>query len=136
MHITAVPAAPGQARAVRDRTGATAAAPLPADAEVSGAEVSVDRVRAPGAGDGAVVHVYGGGFAPTGPGAERATARRLSKATGRLSKATGRPALRVDCRPAPAHPCPAVPDDALAARRSVLERGIPTPKAALVKELS
>lgn len=129
MHITAVLAAPGQARAVRDRTGATAAAPLPADAEVSGAEVSRDWVCAPGAGDGAVAYVHGGGFAHTVPKAERATAHRLSKAAGR-------PAPRVDYRPAPAHPCQAALDDVLAAWRSVLERGIPASKAALVKELS
>ncbi|MGW1374193.1 alpha/beta hydrolase [Streptomyces sp. NPDC002446] len=120
--VTTVPATPEQAQAVRDDLGSTAPASLPADAEVSG-----DWVRAPGAGDGAVIYVHGGGFAYTMPDAERAVAYRLSRATGR-------PVLRVDYRLAPAHPYPAALDDVLAAWRSVLDQGIPAAKVAFFGE--
>ncbi|MEV4927497.1 alpha/beta hydrolase fold domain-containing protein [Streptomyces roseoverticillatus] len=117
---------PNRAQAVRDRLGALFADParLPADAEVSG-----DWVRAPGAGDGAVVYVHGGGFAHTMPEAERVMAYRLSKATAR-------PVLRVDYRPAPAHPYPAALEDVLAAWRSVLDQGAPAAKIVLVGEFT
>ncbi|GGY10973.1 hypothetical protein GCM10010324_67260 [Streptomyces hiroshimensis] len=122
MNITTVPATPAQAAAVRDSLGAALAVSLPADAEVSG-----DWVRAPGAGDGAVVYVHGGGFAHTMPEAERVMAYRLSKATGR-------PVLRVNYRLAPAHPYPAALEDVLTAWQGVLDQGIPASKAVLFGE--
>ncbi len=122
LNVTAVPAAPGAARAARDRAGALIAAPLPADAEVHG-----DWVRAPGARGGAVVYVHGGGFVHTLPEAERVVAYRLSRATGR-------PVLRVDYRLAPAHPYPAALEDLLAAWQGVLDQGVPALDVVFVGE--
>ncbi|WP_249374670.1 DUF5701 family protein [Streptomyces sp. I05A-00742] len=112
MNVTTVPSSPEQAREVRDGLAAMPSVPLPPDAEVSG-----DWVSAPGAGDGAVLYVHGGGFAHTMPDAERLMAYRLSKATGR-------PVLRVDYRLAPAHPYPSALEDLLAAWQGVLDRGV------------
>lgn len=86
-----------------------------------------DRVRAPGARGGAVIYAHGGGFTDTMPEAERLMAYRLSKATGR-------PALRVDYRLAPTHPCPAALEDVLAAWRGVLDEGVPASQIVLVGE--
>ncbi|PJN35637.1 Virginiamycin B lyase [Streptomyces sp. CB02959] len=124
LNVTAVPAAPGQAQAARDRAGSLVAAPLPADAEVHG-----DWVRAPGARGGAVIYVHGGGFAHTMPEAERVMAYRLSQATGR-------PTLRVDYRLAPAHPYPAALEDLLAAWQAVLDEGVPASEVVFVGESS
>ncbi|GAA2672348.1 hypothetical protein GCM10010412_052330 [Nonomuraea recticatena] len=122
MNVTTIPSTPEQIAAVRGQLTAGAATPLPAEAEVSG-----DWVSAPGAGQGAVVYVHGGGFAHTNPEAERLVAYRLSKATGR-------PVLRVDYRLAPAHPYPEAMQDVLAAYQSVLDRGVPASEIVMFGE--
>ncbi len=122
LNVITVPAAPGAARAVRDRAAAPIAAPLPDDADVRG-----DWVRAPGARGGAVIYAHGGGFVHTMPEAERVMAYRLSRATGR-------PVLRVDYRLAPEHPYPAALEDVLAAWHSVLDAGVPAAEVVLAGE--
>lgn len=122
MQTTTIPATPEQSAASRDRTGGLFTADLPADALVDG-----DWITAPGAGEGAVVYVHGGGFAHTNPERERVLAYHFSAAARR-------PALRVEYRLAPAHPYPAALEDALAAYEAVLARGIAAEQVVFIGE--
>lgn len=66
---------------------------------------------------GVLLYLHGGGYV-------FGSARSHFGLVKRLSSASGLPALFVEYRRAPEHPFPAAADDALAAYRSLLDRGI------------
>ena len=65
---------------------------------------------------GAILYLYGGGYCVGSPRIHRAL-------TSRLAGAAGLPVFAADYRLAPEHPFPAALDDAVAACRSLMQRG-------------
>lgn len=91
--------------------------PLPDDVgrvEDETGGVPAVRLDPPGAGDGVLVYLHGGGY---GGG----SARSHSEMAARLARAAGVRAVLPEYRLAPEHSFPAALDDALAAYRAVLE---------------
>ena len=80
--------------------------------------VPVERLRSPIADEKkAILYIHGGGFVAGQP----ANHRQL---TWRLAAKTNAPVYAIDYRLAPEHPFPAGLDDALAAYRTLLDKGI------------
>ena len=100
----------------------TANFPLPGNVEAIEDElgdVRAFRVAAPGAARGkAVLHFHGGGYLI-------GSAKGSLEYASRLAAAVGGTCYTVDYRLAPEHPYPAAIDDAVAAYRALLARGIP-----------
>ena len=100
---------------------ATALFPVAADVRVeptSAGGVPAEWVEAPdAASDRVLLYLHGGGYTSGSP----ATHRDLA---GRLSRAAGVRVLNVDYRLAPEHPHPAAVEDATAAYRWLLDRGL------------
>ena len=93
--------------------------PTPEDALVEAVDangVAAERVAAPGAGQGRILYLHGGGYVI----GSAATHRTLAYG---LSRASGAEALVLDYRLAPEHPFPAAVDDAVAGYEHLLGRG-------------
>ncbi len=93
--------------------------PTPEDALVEAVDangVAAERVAAPGAGQGRILYLHGGGYVI----GSAATHRTLAYD---LSRASGAEALVLDYRLAPEHPFPAAVDDAVAGYEHLLGRG-------------
>jgi phosphinothricin tripeptide acetyl hydrolase len=96
--------------------------PTPADVAIereTAPERPAEWLRPPGArADAAVLYLHGGGYVIGSPRSHRHLAAAIARAAGTA-------ALLVDYRLAPEHPFPAALDDAIAAYRWLLARGIP-----------
>ena len=95
--------------------------PTPADVAVevvAAPDRPAEWLRPPGAGaDAAVLYLHGGGYVIGSPRSHRHLAAAIARAAGTA-------ALVVDYRLAPEHPFPAALEDAVAAYRWLLARGI------------
>ncbi|MCZ6627424.1 MAG: alpha/beta hydrolase [SAR324 cluster bacterium] len=95
--------------------------PLPPDVAhqaVMANGAAAEWVSAPGAAaDRVLLYFHGGGY-------YRGSLHTVREMVGRISRASGLTALSVDYRLAPEHPYPAAVEDAVAAYRWLLEKGV------------
>ncbi|MET9485841.1 alpha/beta hydrolase [Nocardia sp. NPDC006630] len=121
-------AAPDWELARRRAETTTANARAPRTVVVTSAQLAdlpVEILTPPGApADAAVLYLHGGGYVI-------GSARMMRPLTGALALEMGTTVYALDYRLAPEHPHPAPIDDAVAAYRELLERGIPAERIAV-----
>ena len=106
----------------------TAAFAVPPDVRVEptrAGPVPAAWISTPGArDDAALLYLHGGGYI-------MGSIRTHTELCGRIARATGVPVLALDYRLAPEHPFPAAVDDAVAAHRWLLGRGLDPSRLAI-----